>query len=561
MIKKILLIITLFLGLNVFSQVAPDKYYIQFTDKNNSPYSIDNPSEFLTQRAIDRRIKYGIPVTKQDIPVNPSYIQGVSETGAIILNPTKWLNGVTIYTDNPVILEEIESLPYVADIKKVASAGIRDNHDKSFFKNEWYDQNNVLVNATNYSKSTMEYDYGYSLNQILMLNGISLHNQGYMGQGMVIAVLDAGFRGTDTHIAFDSLRANSQILGTRDFVDNSETVYDYHGHGTAVLSTMAGFVEGELIGTAPKADYWLLRSEEANQSGIENIIEEYNWVSAAEFADSVGADIINSSLGYSTFDDPSQDHTYEDMDGNTTPITIGADIAAGKGMLVVNSAGNSGGSSWYYITAPADGDSVYTIGAVMPDSIIAGFSSHGPTYDGRIKPDVVAQGAPAYVGIESGYFTFGSGTSFSSPIIAGMSACLWQAHPPCENMELIDALKLNASKYNNPDNSYGWGIPDFGNANLWLSMNENDSDFTSLKLFPNPLIDGTIYIVTGQEIASVIKINIFDRIGNLIKSYDQDNFSDNGNYIRIDGLDKFSPGVYIISLIGKEKEISTKFIK
>jgi serine protease AprX len=366
------------------SQVAPNRYWVKFTDKNNTPFSIGNPDAFLSQKAIDRRIAHDIAIVENDLPVDPVYIQGVINTGATLLNVSKWFNSVTVFTSNPSVVAAINALPYVLSVEKsIPNPGIiREKFVKPFFEHETYSkipEGDFLKSGT----SGLVYNYGQAYNQINMLNGILLHNDGYDGEGMTIAVLDAGFLNANTIPAFDYLWDNGKILGYKDFVNPANPdIFGSHSHGTSVLSTMGANLPGQMVGTAPQASYWLLRSEDGS---TEFLIEELNWVSAAEFADSVGADIINSSLGYTVYDDPSQSYSYNDMDGNTAPVTIGADLAVSKGMIVVNSAGNSGSSNWLYIGAPADGDSVFSIGAVNSSGSYASFSSIGPTYDGRIK--------------------------------------------------------------------------------------------------------------------------------------------------------------------------------
>ncbi|MDZ7740901.1 MAG: S8 family serine peptidase [Bacteroidota bacterium] len=536
------------------TQIAPNKYYIQFTDKSDSPYSIDSPEEFLSQRAIDRRDRFDIAITEEDLPVNPQYISGVSATGAAILNPTKWLNGLTIYTGNPAILDDIMDLPYVEGVY-LLTRGEAGKQEKEFFSNESYYP--VKEEGSLITKSASLLDYGLAFNQIHMLKGEELHNMGLTGEGMVIAVLDAGFFGTDNHIAFDSLFVNGQILGTKDFVAHSGTVYDYHTHGTSVLSTMGANVPGQMIGTAPHADYYLLRTEDG---ASEYIVEEYNWVSGVEFADSAGADVINSSLGYTTFDDPSQDHTYADMNGNTTPITIGADIAASKGMLVVNSAGNSGSGSWYYIGAPADGNEVFSIGAVDAGGNLAGFSSRGPTADGRIKPNVCAQGAGAVVADPwGGSFTYSSGTSFSSPIIAGMSASLWQGTPDKTNLEIMQALMDNGNYAANPNNDYGWGIPNYLNAYTFLTVIEDSApEGADIDIFPNPIAGQLNIQLPGMEFGKELNIKIFDQSGRLMMEFKK---SAEDGMISLEGLGTLSKGLYLLRVYDQTGVYTTKFIK
>jgi len=515
--KKLFLIFFSLAYTLAVSQVGPDKYFVWFTDKNNSPYSISDPLEYLSQRAIDRRADQGIPIVENDLPVNPQYLEGVEQAGAEILNPSKWLNGVSVYTSDPSVIQAIEALPYVASTARISQSEpvTGQGEEKPFFRNEIYNQP-APANSFKKGGNTM-FDYGIAFNQINMLNGDQMHEMGYRGQGMIIAVLDAGFIGTDTHTAFDSIWMNNQVLGTRDFVDGGEVTFTAHPHGTMVLGTMAANEPGEMIGTAPMASYWLIRSEDG---GSEYIIEEYNWVSAAEFADSAGADIINSSLGYTTFNDPSQNHSYDDMDGNTAPITIGADFAASKGMLVVNSLGNEGNSSWYYLAAPSDGDSVMGVGAVDGNGNYASFSSHGPSADGRVKPNVAAQGSGVYTVDPWNTYTFSGGTSFSSPIMAGMSACLWQANPEMTNMEILSSIQQSASQYQNPDDLLGYGIPDIMLANNILTVIDGpEGTNIQVAAFPNPFDEYIrIELKTTDDGSEESRVEVIDLAGKVIIS-------------------------------------------
>lgn len=467
------------------AQVAPNKYWVRFTDKNNSPFSTENPAAFLSQKAIDRRLVQGIPILENDLPVNPSYITAIANTGATILNRSKWFNSVTVLTSDPSVIAAINALPYVLSVDNAGNGQQDKKSVKPFFENESISdisKENMVKGIT----SGQGYDYGQAFNQINMLNGIALHDLGFDGSGMTIAILDAGFLNANTIAAFDSLWINNQILGYKDFVSPlSPNIFGSHSHGTSVLSTMGANLPTQMVGTAPKADYWLLRSEDGP---TEYLIEELNWASAAEFADSVGADVINSSLGYTTFDDPTQNHTYADMDGNTTPITIAADLAVSKGMIVVNSAGNDGGNSWHYVGAPADGNDVFTIGAVTSSGNYASFSSTGPTYDGRIKPNVVAQGqSSTIISAYSGNVSSGSGTSFSSPITAGMVTCLWQAYPNKSNSEIMGAIQQSATQANAPDSLLGFGIPDY----FLAYTNLNNVTTLDVKVFLEGPFNGT----------------------------------------------------------------------
>lgn len=513
-ISKLFILIFVLAALQATAQIAPDKYYVQFTDKNNSPYSIDQPEDFLTARAIQRRDKQDIPVMENDIPVNPQYLQGVANVGVQLLNATRWLNGVTVYTTDSTKIGEILALPYVEDVLMLQDEG--SGKKKAFFENEHINEGVFAGAGLKKSRAADELDYGEAWFQINQINGIPLHNAGYQGEGMVIAVLDGGFDGAQVNPVFDSLWADNRVSGTKDFVHIGGNVFTESQHGKNVLSTMAADYPGLMIGTAPKASYWLLRSEDVKS---ENVIEEYNWVSAAEFADSVGADVINSSLSYVDFDMPQWDHTYSDLDGNTAISTIGADYAASKGILVCNSAGNSGNSSFPWNGAPADADSVMSVGAVGYNNLRAVFSSIGPTVDGRIRPVIMALGSNTVVAIGNDTIGQGSGTSFSSPIITGMSACLWQANPNMKVMEVYDAIKQSGNYAQNPDNFMGWGIPDYELANSILTTVENQMDKNNqlFRVSPNPFHETlNLNMETGQP--SDVKVELLNTAGMVIYS-------------------------------------------
>ncbi len=370
---------------------------------------------------------------------------------------------------------------------------------------------------------------------------------GYQGQGMVIAVLVGGFIGVPERKVFDSLYANNQILGSRDFASEDNDAFSGSSHGTAVLSTMAANWPGQMIGTAPKADYWLLKTE---YTPSEFVIEEYNWLVGAAFADSVGADLINSSLSYTVFDDPEMDHSWDDLDGNSTIVTKGADLAAKKGILVVNSAGNEGNSSWQYIGSPADGDSVFAIGAVNTSGQIAGFSSRGYPLDPRIKPNICAVGSGTTVAdAYDDYITTSSGTSFSSPTIAGMTACLWQANPDFNNQQIMNALQLSSSQSTNPDRDYGYGIPDYEAAMGIVRARGVEKPGNSFAIYPNPANDQIfLYNIENES-----KLRLLDMNGRLINEYQE-----SLNQISLISL---IPGVYILQLINETGVSTQKFIK
>jgi serine protease AprX len=452
------------------------KYWVSFADKG--PQTLQNATPALSERALERRAKQNIPLHSTDLPVFSEYIQEISDLGFKILNHSRWFNGVMVGTSDYSLATALTPLLFVESV---------------------YDFETQISTSARLKDKFEEIDslaYGTAYHQLEMLGGDVLHQQGFRGRGMQLAVLDAGFYKANELAAFDHLFANGQVLGTWNFVAGETDVYDDHNHGMAVLSTMGAHLPNEMIGTAPEASYWLLRTEDA---GSENLIEEYNWLCGAEFADSVGADIINSSLGYTTFDVVAQNHTYADMNGVSTPISRAATMAARKGIIVCNSAGNSGNDSWHYIGAPADADSILSVGAVYANEAPTNFSSYGPSSDGRVKPTISAQGGSAVVYSTSNQAGISNGTSFSSPIIAGMTASLWQAHPDKTNIEVMNAIIQSAHLYDNPTNQLGYGIPNYAIAHVLL-QEVKDVHQPSLTVYPNPITSNSkIFIYTAQN--------------------------------------------------------------
>lgn len=558
--KQLFTITFIFLFLS--GLVAQEQKHVVFLkNKDNNPYSLSNPIAFLTQRSLDRRTKSNIPLDTKDLPVTPSYVSQIAATGAVVVYSLKWFNTVVVNTNNPTILAAISALPFVDHIDQVLMKKPGQSSVVSGIKQldgiPPYTLTTPVTIAVN--KSTGVINYGQAYNQAHMISVDALHNLGFSGQGMMIAILDAGFYHVDQISGFDSLWLNNRILGTRDFNIPGNNVFgdDMHTHGTSVLSTMGANLPGQMVGTAPHASFWLIRTEVAD---YEALIEEYNWAGGAEFADSLGADVINSSLGYTEFDNPAYNHTYADLDGNTTPVTRAADLATSRGIIVVNSAGNEGGSAWQYVGAPADGDSVFSIGAVDASGFYASFSSTGPTFDGRIKPDVTAQGQGTTVIAGWGGVTQGSGTSFSSPVMAGAMACLWQSAPALSAQHLRDAVRNTASKATSPDNLYGYGIPNMMNAMLMLSAPSNLAENQPLySLFPVPF-SGSPWLKSSLKKSVQLKIDILSFSGQLICSRNlQLNVS---QAINLNDFEAIPAGVYfvrIVSAAGQEVLKAVKF--
>lgn len=552
-IKLPVLFISLILSSILLSaQESSHSYLIKLKDKGNSRFTLSKPSDYLAQKSIERRIIQEIPLNNTDLPISESYLQTLRDNGAEIYYKSKWLNIVMANLDTEEY-NTIIGLPFVERINPIQTKSVKknDNFLKRFFVNEKVQK--LDESKLKHASKTGSFDYGASANQVQMLKIDQIHDLGYTGAGMVIAVIDGGFNSVDVMEVFDSLFTDNRILGTRDFVEPGNNIYNtsMSSHGTMVLSTMGGNLPGQLVGTAPHASYYLLRSEDTNG---EYLMEEYYWINAAEYADSVGVDVINTSLGYTTFDNPAENHTYEDMDGDTAPITIGADLAAAKGMLVVNSAGNEGNNSWTYISAPADGDSVLTVGAVDAFGNYAFFSSRGPTYDGRIKPEVAAQGKEAVVASPYG-ISMANGTSFSSPILSGAITCFWQANPTYSNMEIIALVKQSASITSNPDNLIGWGIPDFVLANSLTVTNELEEVKT--KFYPNPFKD-YIQIDIEDTLNGPVLIKIINSSGRVVKEQLSDNST---KIIQVSGLGALRSGVYFIQITYNNTTYNQKLIK
>lgn len=421
------------------------RYRVYFTDKENNSYSVKRPEEFLSAKALARRQKFGIKVDKTDLPVTPVYLEYLGKQGLKVLLTSKWNNTAVVETTDTTLVEKLKTVKFVKNFRRVWQT------PKNVAAAEKVDRKKMVVNSCD----TLKNYYGHAEGQVEMLAVDSMHRAGFNGEGITIAVIDGGFYNTDCIKGLQNVR----ILGTHNFVHTDQSVYEAHIHGTMVLSCIAADVPNSLVGTAPKASFYLLVSEDGES---EQRVEEDTWCAALEYADSVGADIATSSLGYTTYDDAPTIHRYYELDGETAANSRVASLAAGRGLMVLNSAGNSGDEEWKLISVPADAKNILTVGAVTEEHRNAMFSSLGYTADGRIKPDVMALGQDTWLFDATGSISVANGTSFSTPLMAGAVACLMQACPNKRPEDVIRAVQLSGDNVSHPDNVYGYGIP-----NIW----------------------------------------------------------------------------------------------
>jgi hypothetical protein len=523
--KKILLILIFFLTIKSYSQ---EHAWIYFTDKPNSATYLSNPLSMLSQRALDRRTNQNISIDMTDVPISNNYINQINAlNGVEVKAKSKWLNAIHVYgleTD----IRQAENLSFV-DYIDFASNNIT---------------NRTNINFDKFNETFTNYNYGNSLNQNEQIGVTTLHENNYTGQGIVIAIMDNGFGGVDTFSGFQYLRNNNLVLGSYNFVQRNTNLNTGGTHGTSVLSTIAGFVDGELIGTAPDANFYLFVTEDVNS---ETPLEESLWVEAAETADSLGIDIINTSLGYRDFNETKYNHTYNDFDGATTFIAKAASMLASKGIIATIAAGNDG-NNFHYISTPADATNILTVGAVDSSGDMASFSSYGPTADGRVKPDVDAKGKNTTIINGSGSVVTGSGTSFASPVLCGAVACLWQAFPNKTSFEIMDLIRQSAHLYNSPNDHFGFGIPNFNL--IFTQLNIEQYHDSNIQIYPNPTFD---LLHFTKEISN---FKIFDVSGSVVLSNSSKN-----NDIQSVNLNSLEKGVYFLSIQNTENNNTIKIIK
>ncbi len=529
---------------------AQDRYAIFYKFKPQEDFTLSNPSQFLTQASLERRVKEGVQVDSLDLPVSPKYVSEVESLSEYIIFNTKWFNAtVAVLTERAV--KEISELDFVDRIEYVAP-GFRTNPNARI-------RERVLATTTretclSENKRILEEEENPYDFQNELLGIPEMHAEGFRGEGVTIAVLDAGFPSVNDQSSFSQLFDNNQLIATRDFVRPwmADVFFD-NQHGTNVLSLIAADDSELLQAGAPDANYILIITEDDD---TEYRIEEYTWVRGAEFADSLGVDIVHSSVGYFDFDDPTMNYTADDMDGQTAVITRGAQIASDKGILVVNSTGNYG-SGESTIVAPADAKGVIAVGGTTNSLEVAGFSSRGPTADGRMKPDLAAFASGVALLRSNGNLSFGNGTSFSSPQVTALAAGLLQARPDWSKDELIENLKLSGSQAENPDNLLGFGIPNFYRAYFGEILDVEEEEEISWKIFPNPAEGDVLSIMVGNELKT--EVTLTDMNGRQIIQTELTRNRISEPYLL--RLNEVSSGIYIIQAMDGIKPRRTKFIR
>ena len=558
------------------AQTSLSRYVIQLTDKKGSPYTLADPEAYLSAAAVQRRARRNIPIDPSDLPVSPVYLDSIGGVPNVeLLNRSKWLNQVLIRTTDSAALARILGFPFVRQEQPAGAAAV--SHVQTGHAAKGVQGVKVAAGGRLGVAGLRQgvagvrqgaalggvvaelgwqggaggdlIDYGNSYAQIHIHHGEYLHDRGFQGQGITIAVLDDGFYGYLSNPVFDSVRSNGQVLGSWDFVNNKQSVNEEDVHGMFCLSTMAANRPGLMVGSAPGAKFWLFKTEDINS---EYPVEEQNWAAAAEFADSAGADMITTSLGYVNFDDPILDHSYAQRDGHTAISTRAANFAVGKGMIVLAAAGNSGTDTGdtKYIGCPADGDSVLTVGSIDKQGVIVSFSSWGPNASGRIKPDVVSLGEETTIAGTDGNPTTGSGTSFATPNMAGLAACLWEAYPEFPNYAILDAIRQSSSNFQTPDGRYGYGLPDLEKAFALLQAERGANAVISrgspwITAFPVPYTDGLTVVFRAQH-SGTTGLTLIDAIGRTIERQTLVTVTGQWYTVRFDGTTETAAGVYFV---------------
>lgn len=513
--------IFMFLVWSTSSVAQSNRYIVFFKDKVNTPFSINEPLKFLSLRSVERRSNQQISVLDEDLPVNPAYVSGVKGMGAKTFFTSRWMNCLLIEA-SVSLLPSIQSLTYVSKIELVAP-GVKLTGGRT---KRWKNKNGTLEESV----TTV---------QLEQIGLDKMQAEGYRGENRTIAVFDSGFPGVNVAALFQGLYQEGRVKLVYNFVTNTANVYQDDDHGTEVLSVMAADAPG-FTGGAYKADYMLFVTEDFTS---EYRIEEFNWLFAAEKADSAGVDIINASVGYNLFDDASMNYKPSEMDGKTAIVTQAAVKASNKGMVVLCSAGNEGSNSWQLVTPPADAPGILAIGSITQQFSKSSFSSVGPSSDGRVKPDVVALGSGTAVVKSSGVISSNSGTSFSSPLVASLVAGVWQAYPELTAKEVYEVIIRSANQFMNPDNQKGYGVPHFSAVRNYLESKGLNEWIT---LHPNPVTGDTITITLKEPQGDFLDVIIYDVHGRILaESQIVITWQNNPYDYAFSGL---SPGIYFFKV-------------
>jgi serine protease AprX len=540
--RLLLLFVSMFCAGNIFAQ---NKYFVYLKDKTGTEFKISEPGKFLSPRSLNRRTTQRINITARDLPVSATYVNQIKTTGAKVTGSSKWLNAILLEA-TPTQLTAIKALPFVLSVD--GNTSINGLRLAGPLKNKW-------ENGTE-----IDFNYGSALPQIQQLGADEMHKKDITGKGMLVGILDSGFDRANTIDALKTIFTEKRVLDTYDFVDREVNVYNEDGHGTAVMSCIGANLTGKLIGTAPDASFVLYRTEDVYS---ESKIEEVYWLFAAEKADSIGVDVINSSLGYTTFDNAAQDYKYADMTGDKTICARAADFAVGVGISVVVSAGNDGNNTWKYVGTPADADSVISVGAVDLNGNISSFSSFGPNAKKNIKPELVARGTGTVVASGSNGIGGANGTSFSSPVMAGFVASFKSAYPRIPAMKIKEIMIKSANLYLTPNERFGYGLPSFGKAvvladeymkTLILASEQENS--VDLLIYPNPISDNDFSIsYKNVDLGPNTNIKIYQKSTGAI-------LIDSNLETAKKDIKKLPSGTYLLSTNSPEGKIIQKsFIK
>lgn len=495
-------IILVSLGMQA-QEIADSVYWVYFSDKEGNGYQIDQPAQFLSDRSVNRRAMQGLAIDQADLPVNPVYLQEIKEMGVEVRHVSRWLNGIVMTNMDDTTFQQVLDKPFIDTIPWIPAPD-----------NLFYPQKSGQPRFDLPLESAPDFDYGVAREQVEMVKTDQLHELGYTGKGVWIAVLDAGFFNVDSLPSFVPLIDEERILETRNYVNDIPIFRQNSTHGMYVLSIMAGEWNENMVGTAPHASYLLCMTEDPDR---ERRIEEIAWIEAAEYADSLGVDVINTSLGYSEFDGEIFDYTYRDMDGKTSHISKAASLTASRGIILCCSAGNEGNDEWFYITAPADATDILTVGAVDSTNQIAYFSSRGPTFDARIKPDITAMGKATGIQSKNGGLSRGNGTSFSSPVMAGSVATLWQAFPELPAREMIHMIRQSGDRHMNPDATYGFGTPNMLRSYHTITRVPVRFAPGVMEIWPNPASERLMIRIPETE-SGKQQVRIYDLSGKIVCS-------------------------------------------